>query len=112
MRTLTEEALGAMQAAVKALHTQVAVAERLGVSAAAVNQLLKGTYRGDIDSMEKRIRGEFLQATVRCPVLGELNAKDCLDEQRRKPMFTNPLRVRLARACAKCPNRKEPGGCK
>lgn len=107
VRALAPELLAALEAAVKALGTQVAVADALGVSASLINQALKGKYRGDIDSLEQRIRGVLMNVTVTCPVLGELSTKSCLDEQRRKPVFTNPLRVRLARACKTCPNRKD-----
>lgn len=106
-RALSPDALDALQRAVRHFGTQARVAVELGISAAAVNQALQGKYRGDVDGIEQRIRGALMQVTVVCPVLGELSTKDCLDEQRRKVVFTNPLRVRLARACKTCPNRKE-----
>ena len=106
-RELQPDALQALQAAVTHFKTQAAVALQLNVSASAVNQLLKGTYRGDVSGMEQRIRGVFMRVTVQCPVLGEISTKTCLDEQRRRVVFTNPLRVQLARACKTCPHRKE-----
>jgi len=109
-RALSPESLDALQRAISHLGTQVAVAEALGVSASLINQALKGKYRGDIDTLEQRIRGVLMNVTVQCPVLGELSTKDCLDEQRRKVVFTNPLRVRLHRACKTCPNRKDSTG--
>lgn len=106
-RQLSPDALAALQRAIKHLGTQSAVSEKLGVSAAAVNQALHGKYRGDVEAIEQRIRGVLMQVVVTCPVLGELSTKDCLDEQRRKVVFTNPLRVQIARACKTCPNRKD-----
>lgn len=105
-RQLSEEALQALQRAIVALKSQVAVAEQLGLSASAVNQALKGKYRGDIEGIELRIRGVLLSLNVACPVLGEISTKVCLDEQRRPLVFSNPQRVRLHRACKTCPNRK------
>lgn len=106
-RALAPDTLAALERAVAHLKTQSAVAEALNVSPSLINQALKGKYRGDIESLEQRIRGVLLNVTVTCPVLGELSTKDCLDQQRRKIAFTNPLRVLLARACKTCPNRKE-----
>lgn len=112
VRPLSPDALVALQQAVKQYGTQVAVAEELGISAAAVNQCLHNKYRGDTASIELRIRGALMKVNVQCPVLGQLSTKDCLDNQTRKVTFTNPLRVRLAKACASCPNRRDPGASK
>lgn len=106
-RTLAPDARDALDAAVKQHGSQVKVARLLNVSGSLVSQALNGKYPGDLDALEQRIRGVLMQATVTCPVLGELSTKSCLDEQRRKPVFTNPVRVRLARACKTCPNRKD-----
>lgn len=106
-RALPADAFRALQRAVAHFGTQVAVARVLGISAAAVNQALKGTYRGDVDGIEQRIRGALMAVTVVCPVIGEISTKQCLDEQRRPMVFTNPLRVRLHRACKTCPHRKD-----
>ncbi|MBQ1761284.1 MAG: hypothetical protein IIZ92_00095 [Aquincola sp.] len=105
-RPLPDDALKALQQAITVHRTQVAVAALLGVSPSAVNQLLKGHYRGDVDGMAQRIRGAFLRASVTCPVLGEITTKVCLDQQSRPMAFTNPTRAALARACPKCPHRK------
>lgn len=106
-RELSPDTLAALQAAVARCGNQKLAAAELGVSAALVCNALKGKYLGDIAGLEQRIRGALMKATVTCPVLGELSTKSCLDEQRRKPVFTNPVRVRLARACKTCPNRKD-----
>jgi hypothetical protein len=106
-RELSADALQALQRAVHTYGTQSAVAEQLGRSAATVNQALKGKYRGDLADLEQRIRGVLLNLTVECPVLREISAKTCLDEQSRPLVFSNPLRVRLHRSCKACPHRKE-----
>ncbi len=86
--------------------SQGKVAERLGVSGAAVNQVLGNAYRGRVDRVEVRVRGELMKATVMCPVLGEISSRKCLDEQKRPFAATNPLRVALFQACKTCPNRE------
>lgn len=88
--------------------SQAAIARRLKVSAAAVNQVLKGTYLGSPANLEIRVRGELMGKTLGCPVLGEISVSRCFDEQRRPYAGTNPLRVRLYRACQTCPNRRAP----
>ena len=88
--------------------SQGQVAERLGISAAAVNQVLGNSYKGRLDRIEQRVRGELMRKTVACPVLGEISTRDCLDHQARKFRATNPLRVRLHQTCPTCPNREDP----
>lgn len=81
---------------------------RIGVSSAMVNQALQNTYIGRLDILEERVRGELMNKVIACPVLGEISARRCLDEQARPFVASNALRLRLSRACAMCPNRREP----
>ncbi len=89
--------------------SQGKAAARLGISAALVNQVLGNVYKGRLDRVEARVRGEFMRATVLCPVLGEISTRDCIANQTVKFRPTNPLRVALRRACPACPNRE--GAC-
>ena len=106
-KPLPPEVKAALEAAVKRFKTQSAVADELGVSAAVVNNLLKDRYLGNTALMADRIRGQFMAETVSCPVQGVLSRRNCLDNQTRPLVFTNPTRVRLHHACKSCPNRKE-----
>lgn len=86
-------------------HTQARVAEAIGYSAAVVSQVLSGSYRGDLQRVERAVRGAFLGEVVICPVLGEIPTNRCLEIQRQPYASTNPQRVRLYRACrAGCAN--------
>jgi hypothetical protein len=105
-RGLPQAELMVLRAEIQKAGSQVAVAKALGVSASTVSNALSGAYVGDVDSLAKRIRGAFTGETVRCPVMGDLGLKHCLDYQARPLAFTNPLRPRLWRACQTCPNRK------
>lgn len=87
--------------------SQGKVAERLGNSAAVVNQVLGRLYKGRLDRVEQRVRGELMRETVRCPVLGEISKRDCLDHQGRRFSATNPVRVKLYQSCPVCPNRED-----
>lgn len=84
-------------------------AARLGISPAVVNQVLGHSYKGRLDRVEQRVRGELMRETCDCPVLGEISRRDCLDHQVRAKTFrpTNPMRVRLYAACPACPNRED-----
>ncbi len=82
--------------------SQAAVARRLGVSGALVNQVLKGSYKGNVCRVEELVRGTFMQETVCCPVMGEVSKRRCLDEQTRPFAPTNPQRVQLYRTCREC----------
>jgi hypothetical protein len=84
--------------------TQSAVARRLGVSSAMINTALKKTYTGRLDRLETRVRGELMNERVRCPVLGEITKRKCMDAQARPYKPTNALRIELRRTCPACPN--------
>lgn len=86
--------------------SQAAVAKRISYSPTVVNQVLKGVYKGDLHSVQKAVEGALMGLTVDCPVIGELPRDRCLEYQRRGFAATNPLRVTLAQACPKCPNRR------
>ena len=84
------------------------VARELDISAAVVNQVLGNNYRGRMDRVEARVRGQYMRAEVACPVLGPISTKDCQENQKQVRFFraTNPLRVALRQACPECPNRE------
>lgn len=87
--------------------TQRAVAERLGVSQSVVNQTLRGKYRGRLDRLEQRVRGELMRQTIECPVLGDLSRLRCQDiqeAQRRASWVNNDVRRALAGSCPSCPH--------
>ncbi len=90
--------------------SQARVARELGVSAAMVNQVLKGRYSGNIATIKTRVAGALMGATVNCPVLGEISVNACLDHQTRPFAPTNAQRVRLYKACLVCPNNRSTGG--
>lgn len=81
-------------------------AERLNVSAAMVNQALQNTYKGRLDRLEERVRGELMRETHECPVLGAISKMACLEHQAQPFSTTSRLAVRLSLACPHCPNRR------
>lgn len=105
---LPPDVKAALQEAVARFGSQAKVAGELGVTGAVISALLKDKYLGSVAVMEQRIRGEFMLETVRCPVMGNLSTKSCLDNQALPLAFTNPVRSALGRACKNCPHRKDP----
>lgn len=89
--------------------SQARAATLIGYSPAVVNQVLKGTYNGDLGSVEETVRGALMGATVECPVIGEIPRNRCIEHQRRSGSFaaTNPLRVQLHKTCPTCQNRRD-----
>lgn len=85
---------------------QKTVSDRINYSPAVVSQALKGQYAGNVDNVRKAVLGAFAGATVNCPVLGDLPQQECLRWQRTPFSSSNPMRVRLYRACHNtCPHR-------
>ena len=81
--------------------SQAAVARRLGVSPALVNQLLKGSYKGDIERLQKLVEGSLMNQFVMCPVLDKMAKHKCQAHQERTLEYAvaNPIYVQLYRAC-------------
>ena len=77
--------------------TQVALAEQLGISTSAVNQAIHDKYRGNVDRLCARVRGLWAGDTVSCPVLGSISTKVCIDQQAKGVVYSNPMRVALAK---------------
>ena len=107
LSVLPADVKAALQAAVTRFNSQGKVAEELGVSTAVISTLLKDKYPAGVEVMEQRIRGQFMSETVRCPVMGDLSKRSCLDNQALPMAFTNPVRAALGRACKTCINRKD-----
>jgi hypothetical protein len=85
--------------------SQVAVAKRLGLSGATINQVLKGKYKGNLPRIRSRVEGAYMAARVDCPVIGDIPRDQCIThQQRRRFAATNPLRVQLHKICPTCPN--------
>jgi hypothetical protein len=90
-----------------AARTARAVSGELGYSPAVISHVLAAKYPGDTQLVFAKIRGALMGETVSCPVLGEIGRDRCLAEQKRPFSAANPARVRLHRACPRCPNRRE-----
>jgi len=78
------------------------VAVRTGYSKSAICHVQKGTYKGKAEKVLDAVRNVFSMEPVNCPVLGEIPLSRCVEEKNRPFAATNPLRVRLARACRGC----------
>ena len=97
--------VSALADACDSARSQQRVAEQLGVSSAMVNQVLGNLYKGDLAKIETRVRGELMNETVDCPVIGALSKRECLDNHLRP--FSGAISTRrrmFARACPGCPH--------
>jgi len=79
--------------------SQAEVGKRLGYSASVVNQVLKGSYMGNLTNVQMKVEGAYMGRVVACPILGEIPQDQCIDHQGRPFAATNSQRVRLYRAC-------------
>jgi hypothetical protein len=99
-----EEWFLALEAKVYA-SSQAQVARDLGVSTTMINMVLHNKYKGSLETIRNRVEGRYLKQTASCPVSGEISIDTCRDNQNRPFSSTNPLRVRLYRACrGGCPH--------
>jgi len=74
-------------------------------SKGCISDVLNGKYGASTKRIEERVRGELMNKTLTCPVLGEISPAKCQDEQERPFAATNPTRVAVWKACrAGCPN--------
>jgi len=82
-----------------ALAGQGTAAERLGISAPTVSQVLSGSYGASTARIERRVRGELLGATCDCPVMGDVSTRVCQEVQERRPPIANPHYAQAWLAC-------------
>ena len=78
------------------------VAAKIGYSATTINFVLRGTYKGDISAVESAVRMKLMCTSVPCPVLGEISAAECSDNQKRPFSASSSIRVRLFKNCKSC----------
>ncbi len=78
---------------------KAAVARRLRYSDAVVGEVIRHKYTGSYAAVERAVHGVFANATVPCPVLGDILEHACLEHQRKPFAATNRARVTLYRAC-------------
>lgn len=107
IRPLPEDVLQLLQEQAKS-KTQVAMGAELGISTTSVNHAVNNKFRGSVDRLSARVRGLYGGDKVTCPVLGAINTKVCLDQQSKGAVYSNPMRVALARACKTCMHRDQP----
>lgn len=71
-----------------AKSTQAAVARQLGYSPSVINQVLKGTYKGDLKAVEGKVRALLIKESVFCPALERVLQKSfCLEFQQKAVRF-------------------------
>jgi len=87
--------------------SQAEVARRIGRSAAAVNQVLKGVYAGNTDAVLERVDAEYGGAETDCPVMGRIALSLCIENRTRAFRPTNHQRVKLWKECRGCANNPE-----
>lgn len=85
--------------------SQAKVAEKLDRSGAVISQVLRKIYPAEMDRIEERVRGVFMDGRVACPGLGEIAMQLCQDWRGKAVSLEvgNPLRTRMFRACNACP---------
>ena len=88
--------------------SQNKVARRLDRSPTTISLILGNAYPGEAAAMADRVRGVFMQAMVACPALGDLPTQTCQDWRSKARVFIvgNQERVRMHRACHRCPRFK------
>ncbi|WP_027360552.1 helix-turn-helix domain-containing protein [Desulforegula conservatrix] len=85
---------------------QAEVAKRLGYSKATVSLVINDKYNGNLNSVLSKVKEVFGGLKVNCPVLGEIDLAECAENKRQPFSATNPLRVRLFKACKSCKETK------
>ena len=77
-------------------------ARRLGCSGSAISQILSGSYKASPDAILQKVEETFGATMTDCPVLGKISLGRCAQERKKPFAATNPVRVRLYRACKEC----------
>lgn len=84
---------------------QAETARRLGMSAAAISQLLSGKYQANPDNILNKVIEVFGGISVRCPELRcDITLSECSGHRKREPI-ADSFFARMYRACQKCERR-------
>lgn len=85
--------------------SQSKVAAKLDRTGGMISQLLNNKYPASTANIEERVRGVYLDGQVICPSLGPLAVNLCQDWRIKAKDFQvgNPMRIRMFRACSRCP---------
>ena len=94
---------------------QSKAARRIDYTPSVISQVLKGSYRGNLENVEAAVRGALGGETVECPVLGEISLHICIREQKRPLRPSSTVRIRTWRHChgvgvPKCPHSRTGDG--
>lgn len=89
--------------------SQSKTASKCSISPTAVNQVLKGTYKGNIANVQEKVEGALLENSVTCPVLDIITTDVCAQHRNKKFSPNNPMRVQLYRACQTCQHNPKRG---
>lgn len=83
---------------------------KCSISGTAVNQVLKGTYKGSIENVKEKVAGALLENSVICPVLDVITTDICAKYRNAKFSPNNAMRVQLYRACQNCKHNPKSQG--
>lgn len=86
---------------------QAILARHLGISPAAINQIIKGRYRARLDRMKVLA---VKKLNLRCPILGIIGITECrvnIQAARGESWPSDPQLTRLYQACLDCSLNKE-----
>lgn len=85
--------------------SQNKVAQRVGITASTVSQAIRKSYKGNLNNIEARVRAVYLSGDVACPALGSITGEVCMKwrDKSRVLQSSTPNRVRMFRACRRCP---------
>ncbi|EGU34782.1 transcriptional regulator [Vibrio scophthalmi] len=85
------------------------IAKEVGYSKSTISRVLNGSYGGDIEAVKHAVQDAYLFKKVECPLLGEIERKQCEQNQNRPFAATNPMRVQLHHTCKSCTYRTQGG---
>lgn len=95
-------------------QTQRQVADAIGYSPGAINQVLSKKYKGNLESIETAVRGALLGETVQCPGLRfEIDKAQCIAWQRRargRLQAISATHTKMHLACRSCSRFKKTEG--
>jgi hypothetical protein len=74
-------------------------ARAAGYSGSTLSYVIAGKYAGNLARVETAVRGAFMDATVACPVVGEIGLNRCLEEQKKNFIGSSAIRTKLYHKC-------------
>ncbi len=87
--------------------SQAKVAQLISYSTAAVSQVIRNIWPGDLNAVQTAVECAFNTNLILCPTMGEISSQACKTEKSKPFSSINSRHVQQYKACQRCSHNKQ-----